>query len=217
MSVLTGLDYGEQDTLQHIDLTNANTELFAERASILLNTAIQTFMALIGFAAGLSSSNLSLHGLRHVPARGPLATANVSFWNRPSADLTLPPSLSNSNIPFIGASTNATINQYIEVYRPDYAWVTALSVSLFALFLAGLLVLCLNLRIRAAKVFDPVMSLTYNNAYIEIPAHGVPTDAANRAKALVDIKVRLGDVNSNNAVGKITLGVAKNAKPLVKG
>ncbi|GLI81219.1 hypothetical protein PoHVEF18_009592 [Penicillium ochrochloron] len=52
-----------------VDLSTVSPQLFAARASILLNTGVQAFLAPTGFAGGLPT-NLSLYGPGHIPADG---------------------------------------------------------------------------------------------------------------------------------------------------
>jgi hypothetical protein len=166
---------------------------------MLLNTALQVFMAPAGFNGDLPTSNMTLYGPPHIPADG----GNISSISM--------------RAPFVAAKTTAKVTEFTEVIRPDFAWVIVLLLSSTALATVGIAGMWLGHHVKGPDVFDPLMGLTYNNPYLNIPGHHSTLSASDRARLLAGLTVRLGDVHPYSELGKISLGQTAQVKRLVKG
>jgi hypothetical protein len=206
------------------NLTTVEPHLLADRASMLLNTALQIFMAPSGFTGDLPLSNLSIYGLPHLPADGvnvTLAWLNGTVSGVPSDHTKGPEDLVHQQIladaPFVAANTTATVTEFTEVYKADYAWVAVLILSSSVLVITGIAGMALGSYVRAPDVFDPLMGLTYNNPHLDVPGHHSTLSATERARLLRQLTVRLGDVQPYSEMGKISLGQTAEVKRLVRG
>lgn len=190
-----------------MNLSAISADLFSARASILLNTGLQAFMCPTGFA-GDFSTNLDLYGPDHQPADGLSIALNKSSWSLDDVVNLIGgvPGVVDDNIPFIAASTNATVTRHIEVYLPNYIWVVFLAISATFLFLMGLIGLVLRFATMAPNVFDPVMGLTYGNKYMSPASRQSPLDAEKRLEVLADERIRLGYVDNNEMTAKMVFG-----------
>ncbi|KAL2862561.1 uncharacterized protein BJX67DRAFT_295101 [Aspergillus lucknowensis] len=204
-----------------VNMSTIDVDLFATRASILLNTGIQAFMAPTGFSGDLPSNNLSFYGDPHIPIHGLLTAANESMWQNYDANCYLYPSgvgdLVNSGAPFVGASSNATLTHYTEVYKPEYAWAVILIISTILLVAIGIAGICVRLKTIAPNMFDPVIGLSYGNPYMSLTGKDDdPLDADERANLLRDKRVQLGQVDDYKGV-KAVFGEAGYVTPLRLG
>lgn len=233
-----------------LNITDIPVELFSARASILVNTIFEIYLAPNGFLGNLTT-NLAAYGPAHTPAHGldpykdeyaaciknlkpptktPECLTDLSFggFNRTNCIETLqyclPAALqglaeAETQAPFFGASTTATVTTDHLVYRPSTVWVAILFVSATLLIVAGAAGLWLSLRTIGPDVFDAVMGLTYDNPHLDVGklTHGSTLDAGERARLMGHVHVRLGDVETAWGVGKIALGVAEEVGPLAKG
>ena len=122
--------------------------------------------------------------------------------------------LSDGRIPFVGASTTATVTTYREIYHADKPWLVILfvsSITLLSLSLAGLAVRFLT---RGPDVFDPFGGLTYGSRYLALPPTGSFLDGTARSKILRRVDVRLGDAKPNHIVGEIAFASSVAVGPL---
>jgi hypothetical protein len=212
----SGMDYSKTD----VNFTAIDPDVFSARVSILLNTGLQAFMAPTGFAGDLST-NFSLYGPPHIPGNGLLAVSNQSSYDTGLFTAWYPPQavgiLVGELAPFVGASTNATVAHYTEVWRPDYAWVSILIVSSVLLFGVGVAGICVRLKTLAPNMFDPVVGLTYGNPYMSLTGRDDdPIDADERASIIRDKTVQLGEVDDYKGV-KVVFGEASYVTPLRLG
>ncbi|KAL4994599.1 hypothetical protein BDV10DRAFT_197389 [Aspergillus recurvatus] len=211
---------GISGTQAEVNISNIDPELFSTRASILLNTGLQAFMAPTGFSGQLPT-NLSLYGVPHVPGRGLQAMANQTALDTFEYNVYAPPmqllAILNDLAPFVGASTNATFVRYTEVYRPEYVWAVILIISSVLLFAVGVTGICVRLKTFAPNMFDPVAGMTYNNPYISLTGREYdPLDADERANLLGDKRVQIGEVDDYKGV-KAVFGEAGYVTPLRLG
>ncbi|KAL3429723.1 hypothetical protein BDV09DRAFT_179838, partial [Aspergillus tetrazonus] len=218
--ILTGVG-GIPDGVNMSDSMNSTLDLFATRASILLNTGMQAFMAPTGFSGGLSADNLSFYGEPHIPINGLLTAANASMWNNCDANCQVYPDgigkLVGSGAPFTGASTNATLTHYTEVYKPDYAWTIILIIATLLLVAIGISGIWVRLKTMAPNMFDPVAGLTYNNPYLSLTGREYdPLDADERANLFGEKKVQIGEVDDYKGV-KAVFGETGYVTPLRLG
>jgi hypothetical protein len=224
-SIATPIPSGIQSYKNMANLTRVDPQILADRASMLLNTALQIFMAPAGFTGDLPTSNLTIYGFPHIPANGvnvSLAALNGTVSrNDPTRDSKGPEDLVHQFIladaPFIAADTTAAITDFFEVYKVDYAWVAVLILSSAALVITGIAGMTLGSYVRAPDVFDPLMAMTYNNPHLNIPGHHSTLSATERARLLSSLTVRLGDVQPYSEMGKISLGQTAEVKRLVRG
>jgi hypothetical protein len=203
-----------------VNLTRIDPQLLADRASMLLNTALQVFMAPGGFNGDLPTSNMTIYGPPHIPANGVNITAMAvnSSAKAPlrmgADDLVAVPVLRFA--PFIAANTTAQVTTFAEVIRPDYGWVFVLILSSSVLVAMGITGMCLGRNVKGPDVFDPLMGLTYNNPHLNIPGSHSTLGGTDRARLLADVTVRLGDVHPYNEIGKIGLGHTAEVKQLLE-
>ncbi|KAL4964371.1 uncharacterized protein BDV14DRAFT_174877 [Aspergillus stella-maris] len=215
--IQSGLDNAPRS----VNISEIRPDLLATRASILLNTALQSMMAPTAFAGELPTSNLSIYGPPHTLANGLLSVANESDYTSNEKNAFIPPPMVAQLVwdlaPFSGASSNATITHYTEAYRPEYAWVVVLIVCSVLLFIVGVGGICVRLKTIAPNIFDPVIGLTYNNQYISATGREYdPLDADGRANLLGKKKVQLGEVDDYKGV-KAVFGEAGYVTPLRLG
>ncbi|KAI9369053.1 hypothetical protein BJX61DRAFT_545947 [Aspergillus egyptiacus] len=204
-----------------VNMSSIDLDLFATRASILLNTGIQAFMAPTGFAGNLPADNLSFYGAPHIPINGLLTAANETMWNRYEANCYLWPvgvaMLVDFGAPFVGASSTATLTHYTEVYKPEYVWVVILIISTVLLVGLGIAGIWVRLRTLAPNMFDPVIGLTYGNRYISLTGRDDdPLEADERASILGNKRVQLGEVDDYKGV-RAVFGEAGYVTPLRLG
>ncbi|KAL3441346.1 hypothetical protein BJX65DRAFT_299786 [Aspergillus insuetus] len=212
----SGMDYSKTD----VNFTAIDPDVFSARVSILLNTGLQAFMAPTGFAGDLST-NFSLYGPPHIPGNGLLAVSNQSSYDTGLYTAWYPPQavgiLVDDLAPFVGASTDATVAHYTEVWQPDYAWASILIVSSVLLFGVGVAGICVRLKTLAPNMFDPVVGLTYGNPYMSLTGRDDdPIDADERASIIRDKTVQLGEVDDYKGV-KVVFGEASYVTPLRLG
>ncbi|KAL5357619.1 hypothetical protein BJX96DRAFT_172691 [Aspergillus floccosus] len=181
-------------------------DVLSARASVLLNTAIQVFMCPTGFAGDLVAND-TVYGPDHIPIDGMKLVPNANFQSV----------LPFGPIPFVGASTNATVVRTREVYRPNYAWVLLLMVSAVLLLSAACIGIVFQLGTIAPDMFDPVMGLTYNNKDMPTAACHASLVAETRLKALAHERVRLGCVDEGAAAARVTFGEEASVSRLKKG
>lgn len=184
---------------------------------MLLNTVVQAYLAPTGFAGGFPT-DFSIYGPPHIPADG-LKMALEGSQKPPTsyedASKFMIEILAR-NAPFVGASTNATVLRYIEVYTPDYPWALLLALSSCSLFITGLIGIFMGLRTFAPDVFDPVIGLTYDNPHVPLLAGRGPLDAGERGRVLKDRRLRLGDSSVDTVVGKLVFGEMTHVEALDK-
>lgn len=204
-----------------VNLSTMDVDLFATRASILLNTGVQAFMAPTGFSGNLQANNLSFYGKPHIPSNGLLTVANETMWQDYDANNYVHPHevdrLVSSGAPFVGASTNATLTRYTEVYKPEYVWVVILIISSFTIVTIGVTGLYVRFRTMAPDMFDSVMGLTHNNPYIAPSRNDYePLDTDGRLKLFGNKNVRLGELNDGQGA-KAVFGEAGFVAPFRMG
>lgn len=203
-----------------LNLTALDPEVFTTRASILLNTGIEVFMAPTAFSGQLPT-NLSMYGPAHLPGNGLEVTASEEDYKAFNISVSRPPNsvleVLRADAPFVGATTNATFVRYTEVYRPDYVWVVILIITSIVLFTVGVAGIVVRLKTLAPNMFDPVVGLTYNNPYISANGKDYdPLDADERARLFSKKTVQLGEVDDYKGI-KAVLGEAGYVAPLRLG
>lgn len=201
-----------------VNFSTIDAHDLSNRAAALLNTALQIFYSPSGFAGNLPTENMAIYGPAHKPSTGINETIKALDLDPAEIDyIALIMTSQTNDAPFIGASTEAKVTQYTEVYKPDYAWVVILALSSIILSATGILGIIMGLRTTAPDVFDPVMALTYDNPYLGMPMGGSTLSAADRARLMAFMKVRLGDIRGADDVGKIALAGAGDTHLLMRG
>jgi hypothetical protein len=201
-----------------VNLSIVDPHLFAERASMLLNTGLGIFMAPAGYTGSLPT-NLSIFPIPHIPADGvarTVAARNLTVDNGISGDDLASPNFIGL-APFIAANTTAQVTHFQEVYRAQYEWVAMLMLSSITLIITGVAGMVLGGRTQAPDVFDALMGLTYNNSHLGVPSNAGTLSAAARARLLTRTQVRLGDLQPYSETGKIGFGRMSEVAPLTKG
>lgn len=204
----------------YTNLARREPETLANRATILLNTAMNLLYSYYGFAGGLPGAETTDYGPPHIPANG-LEAAIAAYNVTPGPLLRqgdeFMASIVADGAAFIAASTEASVTRKRTIYRADYAYVLVLVVSSMALIIIGSVGIATGLWTRGPDVFDPLMGLTYNNGSLGLPSPGSTLDTNTRAKLLRGTRVRLGDVSGGESVGMIGMGRAPGVVPLVPG
>ncbi|KAJ2902875.1 hypothetical protein MKZ38_010686 [Zalerion maritima] len=218
---VTGTKSLIQGLQERLDIASIPSDTFALRASALLNTYIQVMMAEVALAGDLPTLNMSIYGPGHIPAEG--LTMNASAWENVAQRSWFPGRRIVPNFwlelaeeaPFIGATTTASVTTFKLVFRPNTVWVVVLGISSLALVALGIVGIYLSSRTIGPDVFDPVMGLTYTNPNLQLPTNGTVIGAADRARLLHDLEVKLGDVGAPGLIGRIGLGTREGTKGLV--
>jgi hypothetical protein len=103
------------------------------------------------------------------------------------------------------------------VYSPDLIWNGLLIFSSVVLLVTGCFGIIVSFLTNAPDIFDPVISQTYDNPHMRLPAGGSTLDTIDRSRLLRDVEVRVGDINCDQDVGKLVFAVAGDVQPLVIG
>jgi hypothetical protein len=97
-------------------------------------------------------------------------------------------------------------------YNPQYylswPWLAIDMVTCIILFFAALVGFWLRRHTIVPDVFGYVSSMTRDNPYLHLPDGGSTLSGLDRARALKHVKVKIADLRSDSAVGRIGLTVA---------
>lgn len=197
------------------NISSVNIDLFAARASTLLNTALQVFMCPSCFE-GNFPSNLSFYGPGHLPADGLEVLAKKFNWTTEGEILEGEIKLFNENIPFMAASNKATVTSRAEVYRPSYIWIGLLVGSVSVAFILGVSGLCLRFATITPDVFDPVIGLSYSNKYMPSTSVEGVLSSDDRVKSAGSERVRLGAVEPKDSLARLMFGEEAMIGPVNK-
>jgi hypothetical protein len=204
-----------------VDLAELDTKIFAKRLALLLNTYYQLSIAPTSFLGGLPQNNYTAFGPDTLPVAdvnvylpSNITSQNTTFanWYTPFQDKTY-----DSEIYFIGATTNATVSTTHQVFACNFAWLSLLLAAASAVLLIGVGSLVLKRKTLGPEMFGYVASLTYENPFIKIPEGGSMLDAMERARLLKDVEVSVGDVRGSEAVGHIALAAGVPVRKLERG
>lgn len=190
--------------VEDFNLVSVSIDVFTKRASTLLNTALQVFMCPSCFS-GNFPSNLTLYGPDHSPADGLAIAAKAFNWTIEQA-FDGDDQLMNENIPFMAASTNATVTSHIEVYKRSKVAIGGLGGSVAVVLLLGIIGLLLRFQTIIPDVFDPVMGLTYSNKYMPSACGEGVLDSEDRAKSVARERVRFGAVENKEMMARVVFG-----------
>lgn len=204
-----------------VNLSSIPPDLFAARASMILNTAIQLVLSSTGFAESLPPGNQAYYGPNYtIPATALSNDTSYYGHNVPGGGIdqgTIPPEFQNITAPFVGALAEATFSNVTEVYRPSYVWVTILIIASTILLVVGVVGIIFDRMAKAPDVFDPAAAWTYDNRYLGVPETGTTLDRLDRVRLLKGVVVRVGDVQAKSETGKIGLGWIGNTGKVKKG
>jgi hypothetical protein len=93
-----------------------------------------------------------------------------------------------------------------QVFLCHKRWLTILLFASLVVFFSGLTTMILNSTLRVPHVLDSFSSLTRDNPYFQGgPEVGSSLDGAKRARRLVYVRVRLGDVAPHRDIGHIAI------------
>jgi hypothetical protein len=130
------------------------------------------------------------------------------------------------------STTRATQTHRARIYSWHALWLVLLFACSAALLLLGVAGSVVGLRTCAPDMLGYAASMTYNNPYLAIPVPGGAgsggggggrkgaagmLSAADRVRALADLRVRLADVQGDNSVGHIAFTSSTDVRPLEKG
>lgn len=208
-----------QPTAFYVNLSYISRDLFAARASMLLNTYLQLVISSTGFAGDLPDPKDVYYGPKYTVPATALNASEFPFNNPDwSPDLAeTPGAFGPVMAPFVAASTMATVSTAVEVYRADYPWIIALFISSLIVLLLGLGGIVLNHFTIAPDLFDPVAGWTYDNLHLGIPSTGTTIDREKRIQILSNITVKVGDVCAERKVGKVGIGREENTRKFQEG
>lgn len=116
---------------------------------------------------------------------------------------------STENSYFEGYSnTTGTQTTTTEVIICHHNWLIALCIASILLILATAVRPILQFFAHGPDVLLNFSSLaTRSNEYIPLPPSGTAMDASDRARSLKDLKVRFGDIRSQDAIGRLVIGL----------
>jgi hypothetical protein len=208
--------------LGYEDLSSIPSEVFSRRLSLLLNTYYQLSVGPTGYFGSLPQ-NLSLYGPNTLPVLDVDAylPKNLSATDHTFVEWwpTLQAAVDGAagRMPFIGATTNATITTHEQVYICNFAWMSLLLAASTVILVTGAAALLLRRKTMAPEMFGFVASMTYENANVKIPKGGNVLDAMERARILKNMRVCIGDVNGDSEVGHIAFCAGTKFRPLERG
>ena len=188
-----------------VNLSELTPEDFSRRLALVLNTYYQLTVAPNAYFGNLPQTNFSAFG----PDTSPVTDVDAYLpFDIKSHD---------SNLYFIGATTNATISKTHEIFVCEFAWLSLLFVAAGSIFLVGGASLVLKRKTLGPEMFGFVTSMTYENPYLNVPRGGTTLDAMERARLLRDVEVYVGDVCGNKDVGHIALAAGTPMRKLDRG
>ncbi|KAF4556472.1 Hypothetical protein D9617_1g083500 [Elsinoe fawcettii] len=162
--------------------------LFAARLGLLLNTW------------------LLLYDTPFVTGTYPPPDADV--WKDPLFKMTALEGYGPTPV-FLPLTTQAQIQTIKEIYRCDPVWYTIMLLASLVLVVLSFVSIFYKFVIRGPDVLGYVSSMLYDNRYISMPPGGSTLDGMEKSARLWDLKVRLGDVCSEDKIGHIGLGAGK--------
>jgi hypothetical protein len=205
---------------QYVDRTHLAPSTLASRLTLILNTYHHAFLVRdVGILFGETYNRTASFGHDFNELLDAAAVAiNAVNWT--------------SACPvFCSRSAVAKLTRWQNVYHCHTVWLVLLfacSAMLLACGVAGILVL--SRRKLAPDMLGYVASMTYNNPYLPLPAMGGVLNAAERVRALGNMRVRIADVGRGvpatgaleaeaiiDNVGLIAFTSFSDAKPLRKG
>ncbi|KAM7192097.1 hypothetical protein V8F33_008522 [Rhypophila sp. PSN 637] len=206
---------------QQQNIASVDPRDFEVRATILINTYIQLYMAHAGIGGDIDR-DLSLYGPEHEFGTGLadlLSEREAQDWiskstrNSRSGKYQIRTyisagewmeSMMADKIPFVAASTEATITRYTEVYKPVVLWVTLLLGATTFLLAIGSYGLWVSFYVTAPDVFDPVMALTLGNTGI-VTEDGktYSAEASARVREIGDLRVRIGGSETETLISVV--------------
>lgn len=206
--------------IMYTNLSLVDPELFSRRLSSAINTYYQLTIQPTGYFGSLSS-NLSLYGPdtlpfndvdKYLPSDSPATNSSFfDWWSK--FDVVA----QNSQSPFIGATTTATVTTTEEIFVGEVLWLSLLMVSSAVILVIGIAALVLKQRTLGPELFGFVSSMTYENPWVKIPSGGTMLDAMERARLLGDVQVHVADVRGNDDVGHIAFAAGVPLRKLEKG
>jgi len=205
-----------------VDLSLVPSDVFSRRLSLILNTYYQLSVAPAGYTGDLPQ-NLSLYGPDTLPVSdvdkylpSNMSVSNSSFFDWvPVFAVQL--SKKPVGVPFIGATTNATVIHRQQIFVCNFGWLALLFTASGAIFITGFAGLLLKKRTLAPELFGFVTSMTYENPYVRLPEGGNVLDAMERARLLRDMKVRIADVRVDDDVGHVAFTAEGKCRKLERG
>lgn len=208
----------------YVNMSLVAPDVFSRRLSLLLNTFYQVSTQPTGYFGGLST-NLSSYGPDTLPVTdiNVYLPSNLTAANSTFAEWWIPfqYAVQDLDAPFIGATTMATVETTQEIFACNFAWLALLFASSGIIFVTGGVALILKRKTLGPELFGFVTSMTYDNPYVRIgdgPLGGGTTmDSMERAKLLKDVKVYIGDVQGEAAVGHITMAAGVPVRKLERG
>ncbi|KAF6838800.1 hypothetical protein CMUS01_04498 [Colletotrichum musicola] len=104
------------------------------------------------------------------------------------------------------SETQATVHTQVRILRYDKGWMGVLVVAVLILLFATVVGIVLDLQIWVGRLLMKVSTLTRSNPNIWVPAGGGALSDEARGKLLADIKVRFGDVKTEDGVDDLVIG-----------
>ncbi|GAM89017.1 hypothetical protein ANO11243_070510 [Dothideomycetidae sp. 11243] len=104
--------------------------------------------------------------------------------------------------------STANTTTTVLIYQCQPVWLGVLLISSLVLLSLSIANAVLKFQITAPDIMGSVSSLTYDNPYVPLPPGGSVLDGTDRARALYDLRVRIGDVQPSETVGRIAFAAA---------
>jgi hypothetical protein len=178
-------------------LDDVAPDAFSRHLALLVNTYYRAAQpGSIGAFFGGLPANVSQYGrdFAHRPLRVAEADAPAAALGQGSAEW----------CPFFCTrSAPATLTQAEQVYCCNKLWLALLFTSASVLLAFACAASVLDRRTYVPDMLSYVASMTYNNPYLQLPAESSELEAMDRARALRNEKVYIGDVLGGRDVGNI--------------
>jgi hypothetical protein len=113
--------------------------------------------------------------------------------------------------------TQATLSWQVPVYKRNTGWIACLIICSSVLLFIGTISLVVSFFVKAPDIFNYVSSFTRDNPYIDVPEGGSSLCGSDRARLLKDLRVQLGDVETDKEAGYVALRTVLNEEDRVKG
>lgn len=104
------------------------------------------------------------------------------------------------------SETQATVHTQVRILRYDKVWMIVLVVAILVLLFAAVVGLVLDLQIWVPRLLMNVSTLTRCNPNIWVPSGGGALSDEARGNLLADVKVRFGNVRTEDDVDDLVIG-----------
>ena len=106
-------------------------------------------------------------------------------------------------------TTTTTVTTFTDIYICNKAWTAILVIASSALLLCGVCGTIAKYMTRGPDILGYVSTLTRDNPYIDLPPGGCTLDGLERARLLINMKVKMQDVAAEEEIGHIAFSSAE--------